>query len=191
MNNNLLFAFIIILLSYAAYGQFEKSKTKEIEGSFIYFEPIFHHEKGDVPEWVYDRFEEISNIALDSVLLGPKTRFNVDKKYSLKLEEAAKKELRLIFNVSTNKQVRDRVTTSLKSLDLTKDDKYGVFFLVRTEARSKSNLTPISKVLLETMIVDFYSHKVVFYKKSKNLPPRGNGGYGHVLIKNLDYIFEL
>ncbi|WP_338731505.1 hypothetical protein R3L15_10205 [Mangrovimonas cancribranchiae] len=76
----------------------------------------------------------------------------------------------------------------MKEISTATDNRYGMFFLVETRSGSSPYTTPISKLQLKTIIFDFKQNAVVFYKKSKNLSPRDNGGYAHTLIKNLNYI---
>lgn len=177
-----------LALSFSANAQTEKSNEQENIGNFTYYEPIFVHKSPNKPNKLYERFEEISVIAIDSVINRKKPLYNVKEKYKANLTATDKNELVTLFK-SKNKNYTDSdLPHSLKEISTATDNRYGMFFLVETRSSTSHETTPISKVQLETIIFDFKQNAVVFYKKSKNLSPKGNGGYAHTLIKNLKYI---
>ncbi|MFD2824462.1 hypothetical protein ACFS5M_12340 [Lacinutrix iliipiscaria] len=190
MKIRFLIAIFILALSYSTNAQSDYSNKQENIGNFTYFEPIFVHQNPNKPNRLYQRFEEISIIALDSVFKRKKPQYKINEKYSLNLTIADKNELIPFFNSENKIKTNIELSNSIKSISETTNNRYGIFFLIKTKSSLSSGTTPISKIRLEIIVIDLMQNKVVFYKNSKNLSPRDNGGYAFTLIKNLDYIYK-
>mgnify|MGYP003127232609 FL=1 len=190
MKIRFLIAIFILVLSNSTNAQSDYSKTQETIDNFTYYEPIFIHQNPNKPNRLYRRFEEISIIALDSVFKRKKPQYKINEKYNSNLTLTDKNELIPFFNSENKKTTNIKFTPSLKSISDITNNRYGIFFLIKTKSSLSSGTTPISKMRLEIIVIDLKLINVVFYKKSKNLSPRDNGGYAYTLIKNLDYIYN-
>ncbi|QRM88685.1 hypothetical protein FG167_05380 [Lacinutrix sp. WUR7] len=188
MKIRFLIAIFILALTYSTNAQSDSLNKKETIGNFTYYEPIFIHHKPNKPNIIYQRFEEISVIALDSVFKGKK--YKINEKYNLSLTNEVKNELIPFFNTGKKNKEIIEFTPNIKLVSETTNDHYGLFLLIKTKSSLSIGTAPISKIQLEIIVMDFSLNKVIFHEKSKNLSPSNNGGYAFTLIKNLDYIYK-
>jgi len=190
MKINFLVTISIIILSYSLNAQSIQTNNQEKIGSFTYFEPIFIHQDPNKPNNLYQRFEELSIIALDSVFKGQSSKYDISQKHNSNLKVVTKNKLISIFD-SRNKKITDiDFTSDLESISQKSNNRYGVFFLIKTKSSTSIHTTPISKIRLEVIIIDFVEKQSIFYGKSKNLSPKYNGGYAFTLIKDLDNVYK-
>jgi len=181
------FTLFILNVSYCVNAQ--SNSQNDIE-NFTYFEPIIIHQNPNKPNIFYKRFEEISINALDSVFEKEKFKYKISQKHNSNLKFAAKNKLISIFD-ARNKKITDiDFTSDLKSISQKSKNRYGIFFLIKTKSSTSINTTPISKIRLEVIIIDFVEKQSNLYGKSKNLSPKYNGGYTFNLIKDLDYVYK-
>ncbi len=104
MKNYYIITIFILILSYSSNAQSDRSDEQKIKGHFTYFEPIFFHQKPNKTNYVYRRFEEISIIALDSVLKRKKPQYRIDEKDETSMPVDIKNELISIFNSVSKKK---------------------------------------------------------------------------------------
>ncbi|TQD38708.1 hypothetical protein [Haloflavibacter putidus] len=190
MKIKVLIIIVILIASYTANAQSNNLKKDSLIEDFTYYEPIFVHHKPNHPSIVYQRFEEISTIALDSVFKTEKSKYKIEQKNDLKFNIAIKNKLVSIIEMRNKKGIDIDFTSELKSIREKTASRYGIFFLIKTKSSTSNTTTAISKIRLEVIIIDFIKKQPIFYRKSRNLSPKYNGGYAHTLIKNLDYIYR-
>jgi len=190
MKIHLLAFLFVILFSFTANSQSEISEEQKTVENLTYFKPLFSHQNPTKPTILYDRFEEISIIALDSVFENEKPKYKIIEKYPLDLTTENETELVRIFDEFKKKETEDAIIPNLKTIGDAIKNNYGIFSLITTKSSTSTRTTPISKQQLEIIIIDLTLNKVIFYKKSKFLSPRNHGGYAYTLIKNLNFIYK-
>ena len=149
MKIRFLIAIFILVLSNSTNAQSDYSKTQETIDNFTYYEPIFIHQNPNKPNRLYRRFEEISIIALDSFFKRKKPQYKINEKYNSNLTLTDKNELIPFFNSENKKTTNIKFTPSLKSISDITNNRYGIFFLIKTKSSLSSGTTPISKMRLE------------------------------------------
>lgn len=179
--------FCILLSCSFNFAQHNEKDIKDL----VYFQPVFVHKKPNKPKVLYQRFEELSEIGLDSVLKGQRNKYRIKGKYSGAFGDVEKKELVEIFKgFKKKKDITEHIISTLDIITQTVDNPLCAFFVIETRSSTTVYTTPISKVKLHMIIYDTKNKRIVFTETSKNLPPKGNGGYAHVVIKDLNYIYR-
>lgn len=190
MKTHYIVTLFILVVSFPTNAQSDFPQEQKTIDNYTYFEPIYIHQNPNKTDWLYQRFEELSKITLDSVFDTEKQYYKIREKSDLKLTTEIKNELILIFNSNSKEQSTLKFTPNLNLISEAINSRYGIFFLIKTESSITLNTTPISKIRLEVIILDLIQNEFVFYKKSKNLSPRDYGGYAHTLIKNLNNVYK-
>lgn len=180
----------ISVLSYSVNAQSDLAEKQKEINNFTYYEPLFIHKKPNKPKVLYQRFEELSVSTIDSTFSRNKLKYKISQKHNANLKDATKNKLISLFDSIKKKRTNIEFTLDLKSFNKKSNNRYGIFFLIKTKSSLSNRTTAISKIQVETIIIDFVEKQVIFHEKSRNLSPRNNGGYSYTLIKNLDYIYK-
>ena len=190
------FLLLIIFNSLSARSQtgIKNEKEEIVLTDLTYITPVFIHENKNEPI-VYNRYEEISQITLDSLFIANSKKYKIIEKIDyeyLNNSNLIKDEIKQLFKSVNNDKNEFNLdsTETLKSLINKSNNKFVVLISINTRDRKPSQTGPILyKTHVEFIIIDRINQSLVFFDKSKNLITR-NGGYQITLSKNLKDIYK-
>jgi hypothetical protein len=188
---------LIILSSLSSWSQSEidNKDLKTVYKDFTYFTPVFVHKNKNALKTVYDRYEELSQVTLDSLFDTDSKKYKITEKIDYKTSNDSnliEEEIKQLFK-SVNKHKKNfklNFSQKLKSVINKSSNNYTVFMSINTRGRYASETGPIIyETRLKYIIIDFKKNNIVFYGKSNNSETI-NGGYEMTLIKNLNKIYK-
>ncbi|TQD38889.1 hypothetical protein [Haloflavibacter putidus] len=179
---------LLITIWFSAKAQVQ-SKI-EVSKPIIYLEPLFNHTKKTKPAIVYERFEEIATIAIDSVFKKDPKKYAIKGKLDANLSVEEKSAVKSILNQlkrNNKKQLRNIPFPIHFSKRDSLENRYGLIAMITTESAETVYEIAIKKIQLQILLINLRNNEIVFYKKSRNL---SNGSYAYHVVKNLNQIYR-